>query len=89
MITEETLVANVKKRDEKACHVLYNKYASSVYGIVCKYHKEEESRKAVFEKIFLKIFNTISTYDSSKSGLFMWMYSIVHTELRMEMKDRE
>ena len=56
--------------------VLYNNYISVIYGVILRIVKRETIAEEVTNDCFLKIWNRIDQYDTSKGKLFTWMINI-------------
>lgn len=74
--TEEELIALLKSKDETAFSYLYDHYAGALNGVIFKILGDTELSEDVLQEAFVKIWNKISTYDSSKGRLFTWMLNI-------------
>jgi RNA polymerase sigma factor (sigma-70 family) len=57
--------------------VLYKQYCSSMQGLCRSYTKNEEDAVEVLQDGFLKVFQQIDRFDSSKSSLYTWMRTIM------------
>lgn len=75
MDTDE-IVRLLKLRDEKALVYLYDNYAAALNGIIFRILKSNKLSEEVLQQTFLKIWNKIELYDSSKAQLFTWMHRI-------------
>jgi RNA polymerase sigma-70 factor (ECF subfamily) len=70
------LVQRLQKGDKNAFGELYDLYASSLYGIVCRIVRSEETARDLLQDIFIKIWEHICQYNSQKGSLFTWMLNI-------------
>jgi RNA polymerase sigma-70 factor (ECF subfamily) len=70
------LVRRLQEGDKNAFAELYDLYASSLYGIVCRIIRSEETARDLLQDIFLKIWEHICLYNSLKGSLFTWMLNI-------------
>ena len=75
-IGEEELITRLGKRDPLALDYLYDHYAGALYSIVLRIVRNEDVAEEVLQDVFLKIWDRVSTYDSSKGRLFTWMLNI-------------
>lgn len=74
--TEEELVALLQSKDESAFSYLYDHYAGALNGVIFKIIGESQMSEDILQEAFVKIWNKISSYDSSKGRLFTWMLNI-------------
>ncbi len=70
------MVALLKSKDRKAFSKLYDNYSSALYGIILRIVQEEEMSQDVLQEVFMKIWDNIDSYDTSKGRLFTWMLNI-------------
>lgn len=75
-ITDEELVTRLKNRDQQAVSILYDKYSSVLYGVLVRIVHSEETAEDLVQEVFVKIWNNISSYDSSKGKLVTWIVNI-------------
>lgn len=74
--TEEELVELLKQGDKSAFSYLYDHYSGALYSIIYKMISRQELAEDVLQEVFVKIWNSFSSYDSSKGRLFTWMVNI-------------
>lgn len=55
---------------------MYRYYADTLYGIIFRILQRKNESEEVLQNVFIKIWNNIDTYDSSKATLFTWMAQI-------------
>jgi RNA polymerase sigma-70 factor (ECF subfamily) len=55
---------------------LYDHYAATLHGVIFRIVRDEEIAQEVLQDSFLKIWNKIDSYDSSKGRLFTWMLNV-------------
>lgn len=75
-ISEEDLLAGLKKKDPSMMDYLYDHYARALYGVVLRVIKNEDIAQEVLHDAFLKIWDKIGSYDASKGRLFTWMLNL-------------
>lgn len=73
---EAKLVMGLRAVDKAAIDQLYRMYAPSLMGIISRIVKYDEIAEDVLQETFLKIWKSISLYDSSKGKLFTWMANL-------------
>ncbi len=69
-------ISLIKNREEKGLSILYDHYAPVLNGIIFRIVKSEVIAEEVLQETFLKIWNSIDSYDEKKSSLFTWMSRI-------------
>jgi RNA polymerase sigma-70 factor (ECF subfamily) len=81
-ISEPQLVARLKRRDKESFALLYDRYAPSLYGIVCRMVHSPEVADDVLQDAFVKIWTNIDAYDPAKGSLFTWLLNVTrHTAI--------
>lgn len=74
--SELDLVNALKRKEKSALEYLYNNYSKAVFGIIFKILNSKELSEEILQDVFLKVWNNISTYDSSKGRLYTWLVRI-------------
>lgn len=74
--SEEELVALIKNGDQDAFSYLYDNYSKALFGIIFQIVEEEKESEDILQNVFLKIWNSISSYSNEKGRLFTWMLNI-------------
>lgn len=75
-MSEEELVIAIRNREKAGAEALYEMYSSSLYGVIYRVVQHEEIAEDLLQDTFLRIWNSFSSYDSSKGRLFTWMVNI-------------
>jgi RNA polymerase sigma factor (sigma-70 family) len=76
-LSEQDLVQGCSRNDRRIQEVLYKQYCSSMLALCRSYTKNEEDAVEVLQDGFLKVFQQIDRFDSSKSSLYTWMRTIM------------
>ncbi len=72
----DQLLSLIVSRDKRASYYIYDKYAESLYAIIChSIDKQEIAEEALFE-VFEKVFTNISQFSDSKGTFFGWLLSL-------------
>lgn len=79
----------LKNRKQSALDYLYDHYSGALYGVVFRILKKEEVSEEVLQDVFLKIWNKIDAYDSSKGKLFTWMLNIARNQAIDKTRSKE
>lgn len=76
MHDESRLVSLLQNRDKEGMNTLYDNYSHSLFGVIFKVVNNQELAEDVLQDCFIKIWQKIDAYDSSKGRLFTWMLNI-------------
>jgi RNA polymerase sigma factor (sigma-70 family) len=76
-LAEQDLVKGCIRNDRRVQEVLYKQYCSSMLIICRSYAKNEQDAIEVLQDGFLKIFQQIDRYDSTKASIYTWMRTIM------------
>ena len=68
---------------------LYDHYSGALYGVVLRVIKNEDIAQEVLQDAFLKIWDKIESYDSSKGKLFTWMLNVTRNLAIDKMRSKE
>ena len=79
-ITQEELLHLLATNGKEGMHLLYDKYAPALYGIILKIVRSEKIAEDVLQDTFVKIWSNITTYDKNKGRLFTWMLNIARNK---------
>ena len=79
----------LKNRKQSALDYLYDHYSGALYGVIFRILKKEEISEEVLHDVFLKIWNKIDAYDSSKGKLFTWMLNIARNHAIDKTRSKE
>jgi RNA polymerase sigma-70 factor (ECF subfamily) len=74
--SETELVKDLIQRKSKAFSYLYDHYAGALLKSISATIKDINKAGDILQKVFVKIWGKIHTYDCSKSRLFTWMLNI-------------
>jgi RNA polymerase sigma factor (sigma-70 family) len=74
--TEEELVQLLKQQSRDAFNYLYSNYSGVLFGIIHRIIYDEETAKDVLQEVFVKIWNNISQYNTTKGRIYTWMINI-------------
>lgn len=73
---DQEIVASLLRYEEKGLSLLYQNYSGSINGVIHRIVKSEDVAAEVLNDVFLKVFNSISSFDESKSKLYTWIARI-------------
>jgi len=82
LLTEEKLIEAIKTNSRIGAEALYEMYSKSLYGVLLKMVNNRELAEDMLQQSFVRIWNSIDSYDKSKCRLFTWMISITRNLAR-------
>lgn len=65
--------------------LLYDQYSDSLYGVINRIIGDDQLAEDALQKTFLKIWQNIDSYDTSRSSLFTWM-SVIARNTALDQK---
>jgi len=71
------IITKLKARQEEGLRLLYSNYSGVLFGMAFRILNNEAFAEDALQQSFLKIWNSIESFDSNKSTLFTWMAKIV------------
>jgi RNA polymerase sigma factor (sigma-70 family) len=74
--SEAELVHLLKSKDIIGYNELYDNYAAAIFGVIVRVVQKEEVAEEILQDVFMKIWNGIEGYDTSKGRLYTWMLNI-------------
>ena len=77
------------RKDQACLSYLYDHYAAALYGIIFRILKKENVAEDVLQEVFLKIWDKIDSYDSTKGKLFTWMVNIARNQAIDKARSKE
>jgi RNA polymerase sigma factor (sigma-70 family) len=87
--SEEALVVALQRKDRSALEYLYDHYSGALLGVISRIIKKEELAEEILQDVFLKIWDRIHTYDSTKGKLFTWMLNIARNQAIDKTRSKE
>lgn len=70
------MIAQLKAKKTTALEYLYDHYSAALLGVVSRIITNEDVAEEVLQDAFLKIWERIDSYDSTKGKLFTWMLNV-------------
>ena len=70
------LINSLRKGDKQALFGLYDKYAGALFGVIVRMCRDKELAEDLLQESFIKIWEKIDSYDSSKGRFYTWAYRI-------------
>ena len=87
-LSETDLINGLRLGDKKTIEVLYDMYSGSLYGVILRILKEEETSEDILQETFLRIWQKFHYYDSSKGRLFTWMCNLARNLALDKLKSK-
>lgn len=78
--TEAELLEGLQTHDEQAYGFLYDNYSKALFTIIYQIIPQQEVAEDVLQEVFLKIWQNIRSYDSTKGRLYTWMLNIARNQ---------
>lgn len=75
--TSSELIDGCRQNNRRSQQALYQQYCGALLSVCISYTKDEDTAVEVLQDGFLKIFQQIHTYDSSKSNIYTWMRTVM------------
>ena len=70
-----------KRNDEKAANLLVSHYYNEIYCYMYKQTIDKELSMDLTQEIFIRMLQSIQSYDESKAGFRTWLYKIATNQL--------
>jgi RNA polymerase sigma-70 factor, ECF subfamily len=73
---ENEWVEHLLSGDTRRFGLLYDRFSSSLYGVICKIVNDERIAEDIIQEAFVKIWTNASNYNPQKARLFTWILNI-------------
>lgn len=87
-LTSDQLLSLLIGRDEKGFNYLYKNYSGALYGVIFRIVRYEEEANEVLQDVFVKIWNSIESFDQKKASLYTWMLNIARNAAIDRLKSK-
>ena len=74
---EQEVCALMRSGDQRFVELLYDRYGEALYGLALRIVRDEALASDVVQDSFVKVWKNHASFDSSRSRVFTWMYSLV------------
>ncbi|MEP1096244.1 MAG: sigma-70 family RNA polymerase sigma factor [Cyclobacteriaceae bacterium] len=88
-IDQDQLVKEIQERRPEALNYLYDNYSGAIYGSILRIVQEEDIAKEVLQDAFMKFWDKIDQYDSSKGRFFTWMVNVTRNLAIDKLRSKE
>ena len=85
---DERLVARVVEGDRGAFEILYDRYASTVFGLALKMLGDREVAEDAVQEIFWRVWRRLGSFDRSRA-FAPWLFGIAHNYCIDELRRRK
>jgi RNA polymerase sigma-70 factor (ECF subfamily) len=75
-MSENDIIERLKSSDNGGYEILYDRYASLIFGVIKRIVHIEEDAENLLQDCFVKIWLNIHTYDATKGKLTTWLINI-------------
>jgi RNA polymerase sigma factor (sigma-70 family) len=75
-IETQQLVEQLKQRNRGGFTELYDHYASTLYGVICRVVNDTVTAEDVLQETFVKVWKNIELYSEDKGSFFTWLLNI-------------
>lgn len=84
------IIARMAKGDRGALAQLYDQLARPVYSFVYRLLQDEAEAQDLSQEIFLQVWNTAASYESSRGSVFSWVITLARNRAidRLRMRRR-
>ena len=87
-ISLDQLLSLLISRDEKGFNYLYQNYSGALYGVIIRIVRYEVEANEVMQDVFVKIWNSVTSYDQNKGSLYTWMLNIARNSAIDRLKSK-
>ncbi|QOW11894.1 sigma-70 family RNA polymerase sigma factor [Kaistella flava (ex Peng et al. 2021)] len=67
---------------------MYKNYSGALYGVIFRIVRYEEEANEVLQDVFVKIWNSVKSFDSNKASLYTWMLNIARNSAIDRLKSK-
>lgn len=85
---DDRLIARVAEGDRRAFELLYDRYASTVYGLTLKMLGDREVAEDAVQEIFWRVWRRLGSFDRSRA-FAPWLFGIAHNYCIDELRRRK
>ena len=75
-LQESELIEAIRLKQKIGAEALYDMYSGSLFGVITRIVQDNELAEDLLQEAFVKIWNSIDSYDEKKGRLFTWMANL-------------
>ena len=87
-LSPDQILSLLLSRDEKGFNYLYKNYSGALYGVIIRFVRYEEEANEVLQDVFVKIWNSVKSFDAAKASLYTWMLNIARNSAIDRLKSK-
>jgi RNA polymerase sigma factor (sigma-70 family) len=87
--TEQELLEGLRLHDQQAYSYLYDNYSRALFTVIYNIVSRQELAEEVLQEAFVKIWQNIGSYDTTKGRLYTWMINIARNQAIDRTRSRE
>ena len=80
---DKIVIDSIKNRDVESFEIFYDQYSPALYGWILSKMNDSKLSEEILLNSFLRIWEKIHLYDSSKCKFFIWMLQITSIEIKL------
>ena len=90
-ITDVTLVASIRARDQDAFMVLYRRHGRRVHGFALRMLESADDAEELVEEVFMEVWQRAGNYQPERGGPLGWIFAIARSRIidRLRKRQRE
>lgn len=73
---DQQLAASIGQGDQQALHVIYDRYAPALFGIISRIANDKLLAEEVLTKVFLNIGSKVGSFNPIMSSFFTWLINL-------------
>lgn len=78
----------MRSRDPDALIVLYQKYSSRVFSLLCRILEDNSIAEEVLQDTFYRLWTRVELFDATKGSLLSWLFTIARN-IALDFKRKE
>ena len=75
-LPEAELIEAMRQKQKIGSEALYDMYSASLFGVIVRVVQDHELAEDLLQDTFIKIWNSVDSYDETKGRLFTWMVNL-------------
>ncbi|RIV34228.1 RNA polymerase sigma factor [Flagellimonas lutimaris] len=86
---DHEVITRLISGNDTALYQLYDKYSGALYGVILRMCRDRTKAEDLLQETFVKIWNSIDTYDASKGRFYTWAYRIARNTTLNSMRTKD
>jgi RNA polymerase sigma-70 factor (ECF subfamily) len=88
-MNQDEILPLIYKKDDIAFHLLFDRYAKSLFGVIFNIINNQEEAEEVLVETFLKIWNTLDSFQENEDRFYTWMLNIAREKAVQKLESKE